>query len=132
MEGDEREHKAAEVLREDVQLEEAVGVAALLDVEHAPDLARDKRDVRVVAHNLELLLAVLVGHRPLGIVRPVFSFVCSSAVRCNAVRDASCCAEREKGEGTNSRMPLALMMRRNSATTDDDTQSCLRMIDSRR
>lgn len=71
VERDEREDKGAEVLREDVELEEAVGVAALLDVEHAPDLARHKRDVRVVAHNLELLLPVLVGHRPLGIVRPV-------------------------------------------------------------
>lgn len=40
--------------------------------------------------------------------------------------------ERKEREGTNSRMPLALMMRRNSATTDGDTQSCLRMIDSRR
>ena len=72
VERDEREHKAAQVLREDVELEETVGVAALLDVEHATDLARDKRDVRVVAHNLQLLLAVLVGHRPLGVVRPVF------------------------------------------------------------
>ena len=57
------------------------------------------------------------------------------AVQCNAVQcvmRAVVQRERKEREGTNSRMPLALMMRRNSATTDGDTQSCLRMIDSRR
>lgn len=62
-------------------------------------------------------------------------FFVFAAVQCNAVQCVMRVVvqkEREKKGRTNSRMPLALMMRRNSATTDGDTQSCLRMIDSRR
>lgn len=70
MEADKGEDKALDVLDGVVEDAEAVGVLALLDVEQAADLCREKGDVLARSGDLELLLAHGVGHGPPRVVQP--------------------------------------------------------------
>ena len=74
MEADQGEHEALEVLHQVVKYFEAFWVLRLLHVQERTDLRGSEKDLFVPQANVQILLADLVGGRPI--------FVVLSAVKC--------------------------------------------------